>query len=605
LHQIKQVAGFLGKRFQANIMGRLKDVVLSEQYIRWHERKDYDDWFWVGEQLGKWLDAAAYSAVITQDQLLRERIDELITRLARSQEADGYLGVTVFFHRNPARGMELYEWYYLLHGLLTCAEVLNHALALQTAQRLGHLIMKTWGPGDGQFPLAGPYPGNGHTGGEGSIILEPMALLAQRTNDAAMLAWCEATVAQWDAWFERYPMSVHTCGYSVMKQLAAQQIEIYDLREHLHAHTFHMSLLGLAALYEATGNPEYRAVVLGCVDQIRRHWVFITGGMSTGERYVSPRFYHPTSEIEVCPQHTWLLLLAQAYQWTGEAAYLDEIERDVFNHLLAAQLADGSNWSYMTPMNGHSQEPEHPNCCNASGQRIVARLPTYLYGVRDHCPAVLLFADSEAEIAFQGGRVRLHQTTTYPEQGNILIEVHPETAAAFPLHIRIPAFAPNGSVRVNQDAAQPIQQAGFMVIDRTWQPGDTVQIDLALPITCQHNEDYIALMRGPLVYTYFEAAQPDHEQFQWHHNRRSYEIEWSASLSDLETIVHEDTPPPGCLGPALRITMRTCARAPLFASAPTNRVLPPAAERSAVLLPFVNQGAVRGDYQTFMRRAKG
>ena len=44
-----------------------------------------------------------------------------------------------------------------------------------------------------------------------------------------------------------------------------------------------------------------------------------------------------------------------------------EIERDLFNHFLAAQLADGSNWSYMTPLNGRAQQPFGPNCCNAAG----------------------------------------------------------------------------------------------------------------------------------------------------------------------------------------------------------------------------------------------
>ena len=42
------IGGFLGERFQANRVGRLKDILLSEQYIRLHERKDHDSWFWIG-----------------------------------------------------------------------------------------------------------------------------------------------------------------------------------------------------------------------------------------------------------------------------------------------------------------------------------------------------------------------------------------------------------------------------------------------------------------------------------------------------------------------------------------------------------------------------
>ena len=172
---IRAVGGFMGQRFDANRVGRLKDALLSEQFIRLHERKNYDDWFWMGEQVGKWLDASAYAALIADDQALLARVEEIVSRLAASQEDDGYLGITSRFHRTPARGMELYEMYYVLHGLLVCYDLLGNEQALLTAQRLGDYIMALWGVEAGQFPLVGPFPGNGHDGGEGTLILEPIA----------------------------------------------------------------------------------------------------------------------------------------------------------------------------------------------------------------------------------------------------------------------------------------------------------------------------------------------------------------------------------------------------------------------------------------------
>jgi hypothetical protein len=78
--------------------------MLAEGFIRLHERKTvtifhwtktYDDWLWLGEQIGKWLDASTYAALIAGDQALLERVHELIERLAESQEEDGYLGIAV------------------------------------------------------------------------------------------------------------------------------------------------------------------------------------------------------------------------------------------------------------------------------------------------------------------------------------------------------------------------------------------------------------------------------------------------------------------------------------------------------------------------------
>ena len=180
---IHSVGGFLGGRFHANRTARLKDPILSEEFIRLHERKNHDDWFWMGEQVGKWLDAAAYTALIAHDEALLQRTHEIIERLAASQEESGYLGITRSFHRTPVRGMELYEMYYVLHGLLVCHRLLGSDTALTTARRLGDFILRHWGVEPGQFPLVGPFPGNGHDGGEGTLILEPIVLLAQATGE--------------------------------------------------------------------------------------------------------------------------------------------------------------------------------------------------------------------------------------------------------------------------------------------------------------------------------------------------------------------------------------------------------------------------------------
>lgn len=72
-----------------------------------------------------------------------------------------------------------------------------------------------------------------------------------------------------------------------------------------------MTLLGIAALYNATGNPEYRYVVVASVDRLAEEWILLTGGMSSTERYVPRRYYNSCTSSKVCPQHTWILLLHQ------------------------------------------------------------------------------------------------------------------------------------------------------------------------------------------------------------------------------------------------------------------------------------------------------
>jgi len=602
---IQQIGGFLGQRFHANRQGRLKDPILSEEFIRLHERKNYDGWFWLGEQIGKWLDAAAYTSLIAKDADLQNRVHEILGRLKSTQENDGYLGILERRRRMPVRGMELYEMYYVLHGLLVCHELLGSKDALEMARHLGDYIITTWGAESGQYPLAGRYPGNGHGGGEGTLILEPIVLLGMHTGDERFITWGETTLRKWDEWLDAFPESRFTCAYTPMKEFAEGKRQVDQLRESIHAHTFHMTLLGVAALYNATEKKEYQDVVLGAVNRLAQEWIFLTGGMSSGEGYVPRRYYHPNGDVEVCPQHTWILLLDQALRWTAETRYADEIERDLFNHFLAAQLGDGSNWSYMTPLNGKSQEPEGPNCCNASGHRIAGRMPTYLYGLKDGAPTVLLYNQSEAFVnAPELPPLRLRQDTNFPSDGAVTLYVDPETPAHFPLYLRIPPYASGASIQVGTETSMNIEGERFAVIERQWQSGDQVKINLPLPIRVQANERLAAIMRGPLVYAYFQEKQPDPVIYYGRHGQFPADVTLCIDPANPSAAIKEEAAQDGILGPVLQVPAIVEAKAPIFAQSTGNADLPPAMPESVSLLPFANQGAIRGDYAVFMEYKK-
>ena len=597
---IQSVGGFLGERFQANLNGKLKDPILAEEYIRRYERKDHPEWFWAGEQLGKWLDSAAHAALIAKDPALLKRIEEILARLEKTQETDGALSITARRNRVPARGMELYEYYYLLHGLLVLHELLGSEKALALADRLGEYIIQNWGTEPGQFPLAGRFPGNGHGGGEGTLILEPILLLGMRLGKAQYIEWGQRTLRKWDDWLQAYPESRFTCGYSAMQQFAAGEKQVFELRPGIHAHTFHMTLLGIAALYNATGSQEYRDVFLGCTDRLASEWVFITGGMSSGEGYLPRRYYHPRGEIEVCPQHTWILMLTQAYQWTGQAQYLSEIERDLFNQFLAAQLADGSNWSYMTPLNGQAQEPYSPNCCNASGQRIAARMPVYAYGLREQAPALHLYTASACRFQLPGQPdLTLSQETAFPSSGEVTVRVQSAAPATFPIHFRIPPYALEPSLRVAGEPARSATPGTFETITRAWQPNDTLSISMKLPLQCQSSPNVTALMRGPLVYAHFQAAQPNPGTYLGRNGLYPEDAVLRIDPSHPADFVREEPAGPGLLGPALRVPARIQPQAPMFAgdTGDAGRYGPQEAE--VCLLPFANQGKIQGHYAVF------
>ena len=83
----------------------------------------------------------------------------------------------------------------------------------------------------------GRFPGNGHDGGEGTLILEPM-VFRHGTGDDSVTAGVWRPSRWWDEWAEKYPESRHTGSYRMMKAVAQGEAELYDVRDNVHAHTF-------------------------------------------------------------------------------------------------------------------------------------------------------------------------------------------------------------------------------------------------------------------------------------------------------------------------------------------------------------------------------
>jgi DUF1680 family protein len=135
-----------------------------------------------------------------------------------------------------------------------------------------------------------------------------------------------------------------------------------------------------------------------------------------------------------------------------------------------------------------------------------------------------LFIGSDAEIELPGGMLRLTQETDFPWTGAVLLTVTPAAESAFEMRIRIPGWARNEPVpsdlytfagsfdgtptlRVNGQALALQMDGGFAVIDRTWNPGDTVELELPMPVRriaahpdIDNNAGRLAIQRGPLVY---------------------------------------------------------------------------------------------------------
>lgn len=120
-----------------------------------------------------------------------------------------------------------------------------------------------------------------------------------------------------------------------------------------------------------------------------------------------------------------------------------------------------------------------------------------------------LFANSYApcQVRYRlgGAAVRVSVESRYPVSGSIRITVNLDQSAAFPMHLRIPAWAKGATAAIAGEIL--CAQAGtILTINRQWTDGD--EILLTLPMTAErvcsfHQAAYVA--RGALRFAYAPA----------------------------------------------------------------------------------------------------
>ncbi len=97
----------------------------------------------------------------------------------------------------------------------------------------------------------------------------------------------------------------------------------------------------------------------------------------------------------------------------------------------------------------------------------------------------------------------MSETTEYPFRGAVRITLNPTAAVAFPLRLRIPAWAAGAAVQVNGKTVDPRTESGWAKLEQTWNPGDTIELDLQMsPRVKTGYRNSVSIERGPLVFSY-------------------------------------------------------------------------------------------------------
>ena len=281
---------------------------------------------------------------------------------------------------------------------------------------------------------------------------------------------------------------------------------------------------GAADLYADTGETALRAALDRLWQNMTTRQMYLSGGVgsrysgeSFGKDYELPneRAYAETCAAVGSVMWSWRMLALE-----GDARYADVLETALYNGFLTGVSLDGMAYFYQNPL---ADDGTHRRrswfdcaCCPTNAVRLLASLPGYLYGLSDDGIWLHLYAQGTARLGLpRGGTVRLQQSTRYPWDGEVDLQV--EDRGTFGLFLRIPAWCEAGAaMQVNgQPSSGALLPGSYAQIRRTWQPGDRVHLHLPMPVRrveCHpyavENVGQVALMRGPLLYCVEGADNP-------------------------------------------------------------------------------------------------
>jgi DUF1680 family protein len=513
-YESQEIDGVLGDRMSVNLQARLLAAVDLDVLLKGYRQRPGQQ-SWAGEHIGKFIDAATNVWAYSGDAQLKTKLDTAVRELIATQLPDGYLGTYVESDRFKDFGEQGYEpgedlplwdvWAhkYNLLGLLNYYRRTGYEPALAASRRVGDLLCTTFGDQPGQKSIV---RNDWHVGMANTSVLEPMAMLYRYTGDTRYLDFCRYIVRAWN----------DPKGPKIVETLMTDG-HVNDVANG-KAYEMTSNFLGLLELYRATGEHAFLDPVLRAWDDVVRNRLYITGTTSWGEIYRADHVLRADGRVgEGCVTTTWMQLNVKLLRLTGEAKYAAELERTIYNALLAAQHPKAGTICYFTPLNGTkpygavSQGMPGVNCCTSSVPRGLSLIPAVAWGTRGNALAVNLFVPGRATLTLPTGDVSIESATRYPLDGNVTLTVRRSSPAKFPIAIRVPAWCRRFAATVGSESYSQASD-GYVTIERMWSDGD--QIRIALDLTPElitgapTYPDAVAVRRGPQILAADERVNP-------------------------------------------------------------------------------------------------
>ena len=482
-----------------------------------HEGIFFDD-----SDVFKAIEAMAYAIKTNKSHELMVKADEWIDKIAAAQQPDGYLNTyyTLTGLENRWKDMSMHEDYiggHMIEAAVAYFEATGKRKFLDVAIRWADHFDSVFGQGKRDWVT-------GHQ--ELELALVKLYKTTQNLKYLKLAEWLLSERGKglgvgytWTDWKDT--------GYVQDLVPVKEQKEITG-----HAVRAMYLYTGAADVATYTGDQDYMKAMRRVWEDVVYRNMYITGGIGsagTNEGF-STDYDLPNEQAycETCASVGMVFWNQRMNNLTGNAEYIDVLERSLYNGALDGLSLSGDRFFYGNPLASdgrHSRKEWFGTaCCPSNIARLIASLGNFIYGYADNKIFVNLFVGSETNFTLPKGDMQFNMQTNYPWDGDVkcilAMKKKIKTAIAF----RIPGWskgipAPGNlysffddkdekpTLMINGIEMKFTDQDGYAVVEREWKDGDIIEYKIPMTIKkvvarseLKLDNNRMALQRGPLVY---------------------------------------------------------------------------------------------------------
>lgn len=482
-----------------------------------HEGVFYDD-----SDVFKAIEAMAYAIKTNKNPSLETKADEWIDKIVAAQLSDGYLNTYYTLTGLDKRwtDMSMHEDYnagHMIEAGVAYYEATGKRKLLDACIKWANYFDSIFGPGKKDWVT-------GHQ--ELELALVKLYRVTENKKYLDLADWLLSERGKklavgytWTDWKDTL--------YAQDGVPVKQQKEITG-----HAVRAMYMYTGAADVAAHTGDLDYLKAMRTVWEDVVFRNMYLTGGIgSAGSNEGFSNDYDLPNEqayCETCASVGMVFWNQRMNSLTGQAEYIDVLERSLYNGALDGLSLTGDRFFYGNPLasNGKHYRREWfgTACCPANIARLIASLGNYIYGYKDDKIYVNLFVGSQTNFRLPNGDLQFTMKSNYPWEGNVQCVLNMKKKMNATIALRLPGWA-NGTVApgglysfvdnvtekpqlfVNGQPVSYQVQDGYVIVNKDWKDNDLIEYKLPMNIQkvvarneLKVNNDRVAFQRGPLVY---------------------------------------------------------------------------------------------------------